>query len=127
MILKAVSVAAVLLVTDATAGEIVWRSPVAGVLPYVSDPVPTEPGEPTGLGIRYPALSVTAGKSFSVSPAGVTGGGYEFATSGLPAGVVLSPDGRLVGGIAAAGAYTFEVLVKRGGDSERVSVSIAAL
>lgn len=127
--LKAITIAAsaILITSSASAGEIVWRSPVAGVLPYVSNSVPTEPEpeEPTGLGITYAHLSVTAGKPFSISPNGASGGGYEFSASGLPAGVILSPDdGRLVGVISATGVYVIEVIVGHGGDFERVSVKI---
>lgn len=125
--LKLIFAAAILITSSASAGEIVWRSPTTGTLTAISDPVPTEPGEPTGLGVTYPALSVTAGKPFSVSPSGGTGGGYEFSASGLPAGLILSPDGRLAGVLMTAGAYSFEVAVKRGGDFERVSVSIVVL
>lgn len=125
--LRVISVAIILSVSGATAGEIVWRSPVAGVLPDVTGAVPTEPEEPTGLGVTYPALSVTAGKPFSVSPSGVTGGGYKFSASGLPAGLILSPDGRLAGVLMVAGMHSFEVMVRRGGDFERVSVSIVVV
>jgi hypothetical protein len=129
--LRAISIVAILIATNAAAGEIVWRSPVAGVLPHVSASVPTEPEpepeEPTGLGVTYPAWWVTVGKPFSISPSGMTGGGYEFSASGLPTGLILSPDGRFAGVLMTAGAYSFEVTVRRGGDFERVSVSIAVL
>lgn len=124
--LRALLITAILFATSAAAGEIVWRSPIAGVLPYVSEREP-EPEEPTGLGISYPALSVAVGKPFSISPTGVAGGGYEFSASGLPAGVVLSPDGRLGGVIMAARTYSFDVVVRRGGDFERISVKITAV
>lgn len=129
--LRAISIVAILIATNAAAGEIVWRSPVAGVLPHASVSVPTEPEpqpeEPAGFGVTYPALSVTAGKLFSVSPSGLNGSGYEFSASGLPAGLILSPDGRLAGVLMVAGMHSFEVMVRRGGDFERVSVSIAVI
>lgn len=127
--LKVIFASTILIASSASAGEIVWRSPVTGVLPHVADSATTEPepDQTAGFGVTYPALSVATGKPFSISPSDAAGSGYEFASSGLPAGVVLSADGRLVGVIAAAGAYSFEVVVKRGGDFERVSVSIVVL
>lgn len=127
--LKAIFTSTILIASSASAGEIVWRSPVAGVLPYASGSLPTEPEpqseEPAGLGVAYAPLSVTAGKPFSISPTGAAGGGYEFSAPGLPAGMILSPDdGHLVGVISAVGVYVLELVVRRGGYFERVSVRI---
>ncbi|TAU97278.1 hypothetical protein ELI38_15505 [Rhizobium leguminosarum] len=128
---KVIFASTILIASSASAGEIVWRSPVTGVLPHVSDSLATEPEPereaPTGLGVTYPALSVSGGKSFSFSPSGLNGGGYEFSASGLPAGLILSQDGRLAGVLMVAGMYSFEVIVRRGGDFERVSVSIVVV
>ncbi|MQB35701.1 hypothetical protein DXT97_02560 [Agrobacterium tumefaciens] len=100
---KAISIAAVLLVTDATAGEIVWRSPTSGTLAATSEPaLPTEPEQPA-FNLHYEPISVAVGTSVVIKPVGnVTG--FKFSVSQpLPPGLIIDPStGRIVGVAAVA-------------------------
>ncbi|WP_105415220.1 putative Ig domain-containing protein [Neorhizobium sp. T25_27] len=118
MILKAISVASVLLVTDATAGEIIWRSPTSGTLTAVSDPVPPLEPEQPAFEIRYEPIQVGAGTSISVMPIGDISG-YTFAARNpLPPGLALDTGtGKIVGLAAVAGVYDIIIRAAKDGSS----------
>lgn len=124
--LKAISIAAILIATNAAAGEIVWRSPTSGTLAAVSDPVtpPTEPEQPA-FGIRYQPISVTAGTSISLTPIGDTGG-YTFAARNpLPPGLALdTATGKIVGLAAVAGVYDITIRAAKDSSSSDLMLSI---
>ncbi|MBY3504017.1 putative Ig domain-containing protein [Rhizobium laguerreae] len=112
--LKAISVAAILLATGATNGEIVWRSPTTGFLPAISDSAPpTEPEQPA-LGIFHEPINVSAGMSVLIMPVGEVSG-YSFSVSQpLPPGLLFdSATGRIVGVAAVTGNHSITVRAVR--------------
>lgn len=114
--LKAISIATIMIASNAAAGEIVWRSPSSGTLTAVSDPVPppTEPEQPA-FGIRYEPISVAAGTSVIIKPMGDVLG-YTFSLGQtLPPGLTFDPStGRVVGVAAVAGNHSIIVRAAKG-------------
>ncbi len=109
--LKVISIAAILIASSATAGEIVWRSPTSGTLTAVTIPVtpPTEPEQPA-FNLHYEPLQVVAGTSVVIKPEGdVTG--FKFSVSQpLPPGLIFDQStGRIVGVAAVAGNHDITV------------------
>lgn len=85
-------IAAVLIASNATAGEIVWRSSTSGTLSVASDPAPppTEPGQPA-LDLRYETIRMAAGTVVNAMLIGDVSG-YAFAAGNpLPPGLTLDP------------------------------------
>lgn len=113
---KAIFAATILIAFSASAGEIVWRSPVAGVLPYISDSsTQPEPEEPV-FGIHYVPIRVAAGSVVNVMLSGdVTG--YSFALRRpLPPGLTLDPNtGKIAGLAAVAGNYSATIRAQKDG------------
>ncbi len=99
-------IAAILIASSASAGEIVWRSPTTGTLPVISEPaLPTEPEQPS-LNLHYEPVSVSAGTSVLIKPVGDVSG-YSFSVSQpLPPGLMFDPlTGRIVGVAAVTGKH----------------------
>ncbi len=123
---KAISIAAVLLVTDATAGEIVWRSPTSGTLAAISESaLPTEPKQPS-VNLYYEPVSVSAGMSVLIKPVGDVSG-YSFSVSQpLPPGLLIdSSTGRIVGVAAVVGNHDITVRAMKDGFYVDLVVSMA--
>ncbi|MBZ9788527.1 Ig domain-containing protein [Rhizobium sp. 3T7] len=123
--LKAIAIATILIASNAMAGQIVWRSPVAGVLPHISDSSPTQPELEPVLGIHYGAIRVARGSVVNVRPVGNTTG-YVFASKGpLPVGLTLDPaTGRIVGVAVVAGNYDLAIRAEKDGLSGDLVLSI---
>jgi|GEM_PF-3203196 len=123
--LKAISIATILIASNAAAGEIVWRSPTSGTLTAVSDPVPPLEPEQPALGIRYEPIQVAAGTSISLTPIGDTGG-YTFAARNpLPPGLALdTATGKIVGLAAVAGVYDITIRAAKDSSSSDLMLSI---
>lgn len=123
---KMISIAAILITSSATAGEIVWRSPTSGTLTAAAGPVtpPTEPEQPA-FGIRYEPISVAAGTSVIIKPVGDVSG-YTFSLGrALPPGLLFdSAAGRIVGVAAIRGNHDFIVRALKDGFSEDLVLSI---
>lgn len=124
--LRTLLIIAILFATDAAAGQIVWRSPVAGVLPHVSDSsTQPEPEESAASGIHYEPIHVAAGSVVSVLPSGAVTG-YSFALrQPLPPGLTLdSNTGKIAGLAAAAGNYSATIRAQKDGAYSDLMLSI---
>lgn len=118
---------AILLATDATAGEIVWRSPTTGTLTAIADPAPTQPEpEQPAFGIRYEPIQVAAGTSISVTPIGDTRGYVFGAQNPLPPGLTLdTATGKIAGFAAVVGNYSVTIRAEKDGSYSDLVTSIS--
>ncbi|WQO64673.1 Ig domain-containing protein [Sinorhizobium medicae] len=115
--LKVIFAATILIASNASAGEIVFRSPASGTLAAISDPAPTQPEqEQPAFGIRYEPIQVAAGTSISVMPIGDVSG-YTFAAQNpLPPGLALdTTTGKIVGLAAVTGNYSVTIRAQKDG------------
>lgn len=125
MMLKAISVVAVLLATDATAGEIVYRSPTSGTLTAISDSTPPLEPEQPAFEVRYEPVQVAVGASISVIPVGDIGGYVFSAKDPLPPGLILDPTtGKIAGRAIVAGFYDITIRATKDGSSSDLMLSI---
>lgn len=119
-------IAAILITSNATAGEIVWRSPTSGTLAVISEPaLPTEPEQPS-LNLYYQPVSVSAGMSVLIKPVGDVSG-YLFSVSQpLPPSLLFdSATGRIVGVAAVTGNHDITVRAMKDGFYVDLVVSMA--
>jgi len=124
--LKLIFTAMMLIASNTSAGEIVFRSPTSGTLAAIVDPAPTQPEpEQPVLAIRYEPVSVSAGASVLITPVGDVSG-YSFSVSEpLPPGLLFeSATGRIVGVAAIRGNHDFIVRALKNGFSEDLVLSI---
>lgn len=129
--LRIVAIAVILSASSASAGEIVWRSPVAGVLPHISDSSPTHQPKPEleseqpVLGIHYEPIRVARGSVVNVRPVGNTSG-YAFNSKDrLPVGLTLDPSsGRIIGVAAVAGNYNVTIRAEKEGSRSDLVLSV---
>ena len=126
---------AVLSTSTAIAGDIVWRSPTAGVLsvsaapPTTPDDHPVVPSNPPGnFGIFYGATKIRTGTSLSVQPLtfdGFPGAGYTYAVTDAPIGInVNATTGIIAGKLTAAGTYTVTINITKNGATQKTSAII---
>ena len=114
--LRAISIAVVLIATNAAAGEIVWRSPTSGTLTAVSDPAPPLEPEQPAFGIRYEPTQVGAGASISVMPVGDISGYVFSAQDPLPPGLILdAATGKITGRAIVTGNYNITIRAQKDG------------
>lgn len=118
---KVISIATILIASNAAAGEIVFRSPTTGAL---AAPAVSEPAQPA-FGIRYEPIQVAAGTSIGVVPIGDISG-YAFAARNpLPPGLTLDPaTGKIAGLAAVAGNYNVTVRVAKDDSYSDLVISI---
>ncbi|SSC64533.1 Ig domain-containing protein [Ciceribacter selenitireducens] len=124
--LKMISVVAILIASNATAGEIVWRSPTTGTLSATVDPAPTQPEpEQPAFSIHYDPIRVVAGSVVNVMPSG-DARGYSFALrQTLPPGLTLDPaTGKIAGLAAVAGSYSVTIRATKEGESSDLVMAI---
>lgn len=123
--LKAISIATILIASTASAGEIVWRSPTSGTLTAISDSVPpSEPEEPA-FEVRYEPIQVAVGASISVMPVGDIGGYVFSAQDPLPPGLILDPaTGKIAGRAIVAGVCDITIRAAKEGESSDLVMSI---
>ncbi len=122
--LKVLLITAILLATDAAAGEIVWRGPTTGVL-TVSTPFKPETPEQPALDVHYAPIHVAAGSVVNVTPIGDISG-YVFSTRNpLPPALTLNPaTGKIAGLAAVAGRYDVTIRVQKDGFSADLVLSL---
>ncbi|SNB71865.1 MULTISPECIES: putative Ig domain-containing protein [unclassified Agrobacterium] len=114
--LKAISIA-ILIVSSASAGEIVWRSPASGTLTAVTVPAtPSTEPEQSSAGIYYEPISVSVGTSVVIKPIGDVSGHTFTLKQTLPPGLILdSKTGRIVGVAAVAGNHDITLRAAKDG------------
>ena len=122
---KVISIAAALIASSASAGEIVWRSPTNGLLTAISEPIPPTEPELPGFGIHYEPVSVSAGTSMIIKPIGYVSG-YTFSLDqSLRPGLILdSNTGRVMGVAIVVGNQIITVRAEKDGIFSDLMLSI---
>ena len=113
--LKMISVVAILIASNATDGEIVWRSPTTGALSTTLDPAPTQPQpEQPAFSTHYDPIRVVTGSVVNVMPSGDVIG-YSFTLrQPLPPGLTLDQNtGKIAGLATVAGNYIATIRAQR--------------
>lgn len=124
--LRAISIATILIASTASAGEIVFRSPTSGTLAAIADPAPSQPElEQPAFSIHYDPIRVVAGSVVNVMPSGDVIG-YSFALrQPLPPGLTLDPvTGKIAGLAAVAGSYSVTIRATKEGESSDLMIAI---
>lgn len=109
-------VLAVVLMSSAALGEVVWRSATSGVLPALANAAPPVPAQPLAASYAGQRQAFGRGELVTIKPT-VTGGSGRFewwwpAISALPPGLVFNSDtGAFSGRTQAVGQYRWSVLV----------------
>lgn len=118
-------IAAILITSSATAGEIVYRSPTSGTLTAISDSVPPLEPEQPAFEVRYEPIQVAVGASIGVMPVGDIGGYVFSAQDPLPPGLILDPaTGKIAGRAIVAGVYDMIIRAVKDGSSSDLMLSI---